>query len=111
MKIFFNFLLVAFLVLIPVQTKAQNLTLEDYQRTKSFMYNNYNNKTPFNLYTSANWKPTNFDPSKKYPFIDHTYTEPHTQMFPKSFDKGGIILLNLWQEKHQFGILKCLINE
>lgn len=34
----------------------------------------------------AYWKPTNFDTSKKYPIIDATYTGPHTQMFPKSFD-------------------------
>ena len=55
MKTVFNFLLVASLVLVSVHLKAQNLTLEDYQRAKSFMYNNYNNKTAFNLYTSANW--------------------------------------------------------
>lgn len=36
----------------------------------------------------ALWKPTNFDPSKKYPIIDHSYTGPHTQMFPKSFNRG-----------------------
>lgn len=36
----------------------------------------------------AIWKPTNFDTSKKYPIIDHTYTGPHTQVFPKSFDRG-----------------------
>lgn len=34
----------------------------------------------------ALWKPTNFDASKKYPIIDATYTGPHTQVFPKSFD-------------------------
>lgn len=33
----------------------------------------------------AMWKPSNFDPSKKYPLIDHSYTGPHTQMFPRSF--------------------------
>ena len=36
----------------------------------------------------AIWKPTNFDPNKNYPIIDHTYTGPHTQVFPKSFDRG-----------------------
>lgn len=36
----------------------------------------------------AIWKPTNFDNTKKYPIIDHTYTGPHTQVFPKSFDRG-----------------------
>lgn len=33
----------------------------------------------------AIWKPTNFDPAKKYPVIDQTYTGPHTNMFPRSF--------------------------
>ncbi len=33
----------------------------------------------------ALWKPTNFNPAKKYPIIDHSYTGPHTQMFPKDF--------------------------
>ena len=34
----------------------------------------------------AFWKPTNFDETKKYPIVDATYTGPHTQRFPKSFD-------------------------
>lgn len=33
----------------------------------------------------AIWKPSNFDPSKKYPVIDQTYTGPHTFMFPRNF--------------------------
>ncbi|WP_035479368.1 S9 family peptidase [Gelidibacter mesophilus] len=36
----------------------------------------------------ALWKPTHFDPTKSYPIIDHTYSGPHTQMFPKSFDRA-----------------------
>jgi dipeptidyl aminopeptidase/acylaminoacyl peptidase len=35
----------------------------------------------------AIWKPTNFDPNRSYPIIDATYTGPHTQVFPKSFDR------------------------
>lgn len=31
------------------------------------------------------WKPTNFDPEKKYPVIDASYTGPHTNMFTRSF--------------------------
>jgi dipeptidyl aminopeptidase/acylaminoacyl peptidase len=31
------------------------------------------------------WKPTNFDPQKKYPVIDQSYTGPHTYMFPRTF--------------------------
>jgi dipeptidyl aminopeptidase/acylaminoacyl peptidase len=36
----------------------------------------------------ALWKPVNFDESKLYPIIDHSYTGPHTQVFPKSFDRS-----------------------
>ncbi len=52
----------------------------------------------------ALWKPTNFDSSKSYPIIDATYTGPHTQVFPKSFDRGfnnqslaefGFIVMNI----------------
>jgi len=52
----------------------------------------------------ALWKPTNFDSSKSYPIIDATYTGPHTQVFPKSFDLSfnnqslaefGFIVMNI----------------
>lgn len=33
----------------------------------------------------ALWKPSNFDPNKKYPVIDNSYTGPHTQVFPRNF--------------------------
>ncbi len=33
----------------------------------------------------ALWKPTNFDPAKKYPVIDQSYTGPHTNMYPRNF--------------------------
>ncbi|MDH5397634.1 MAG: prolyl oligopeptidase family serine peptidase, partial [Cyclobacteriaceae bacterium] len=36
----------------------------------------------------AIWKPTDFDPQKKYPVIDQTYTGPHTHMFPDDFIAG-----------------------
>jgi dipeptidyl aminopeptidase/acylaminoacyl peptidase len=36
----------------------------------------------------ALWKPTTFDPSESYPIIDHSYTGPHTKMFPESFSRG-----------------------
>lgn len=36
----------------------------------------------------AFWKPTNFDSTQSYPVIDATYTGPHTQRFPKSFDRS-----------------------
>ncbi|MCB0854552.1 MAG: DPP IV N-terminal domain-containing protein, partial [Bacteroidetes bacterium] len=36
----------------------------------------------------AIWKPTHFDPAKSYPVIDHSYTGPHTQVFPRNFEAG-----------------------
>lgn len=40
-------------------------------------------KTP--IY-GAVWRPNDFDPNQKYPVIDATYTGPHTNQYPKSFD-------------------------
>ncbi len=37
---------------------------------------------------AAIWKPSHFDPAKKYPVIDQTYTGPHTYMFPNGFAKA-----------------------
>jgi len=34
------------------------------------------------------WKPTNFDASKKYPIIDHSYTGPHGQIVPRTFSRA-----------------------
>lgn len=33
-------------------------------------------------------KPSNFNPAKKYPIIDQTYTGPHTNMFPRNFSSS-----------------------
>jgi len=33
----------------------------------------------------AVWKPTSFDPTKKYPVIEMSYTGPHIQAFPKDY--------------------------
>ncbi|RLD76718.1 MAG: S9 family peptidase [Bacteroidetes bacterium] len=32
-------------------------------------------------------KPSNFNPNKKYPIIDHSYTGPHYSIFPNSFNR------------------------
>lgn len=34
------------------------------------------------------WKPTTFDPSKKYPIVDNSYTGPHGQIVPRTFLRG-----------------------
>ena len=56
--------------------------------------NGWSAPEPFSLTAKDNkttiygafWIPTNFDATKKYPIIDATYTGPHTQRFPKSFN-------------------------
>ena len=62
-----------------------NATLKGWKTPEVFELKAKDNKTT--IY-GAIWKPTNFDATKKYPIIDHTYTGPHTQVFPKSFDRG-----------------------
>ena len=47
---------------------AQQVTPEDYKRAVSFMYDNYNNKTAFNLYAEVKW----FKDSTGLWFIDHS---------------------------------------
>lgn len=39
----------------------------------------------------ALWKPTNFDPEKKYPIIELSYTGPHTQLFPVDFSRAFLL--------------------
>jgi dipeptidyl aminopeptidase/acylaminoacyl peptidase len=52
------------------------------------------------------YRPTNFDPARKYPVIDNIYTGPHYVMAPKSFNRAlyreaqataelGFILINI----------------
>lgn len=40
------------------------------------------------------WRPSNFDPSKKYPVVEHVYTGPQAFFVPKSFgaaiNRGGL---------------------
>ena len=53
MKRFLLLFLALQLILIPLN--SQEVTQEDYKRAVSFMYDNYNNKTVFNLKTKVNW--------------------------------------------------------
>jgi len=36
----------------------------------------------------AIYKPTNFDPTQRYPVLESSYTGPHTQVFPKDFTRA-----------------------
>lgn len=51
----------------------------------------------------ALWKPSHFDPAKKYPIIDHSYTGPHTQMYPKSFSAA------LWRNNQALAELGFIV--
>ncbi len=37
------------------------------------------------IFQGVLYKPENFDPAKKYPVIDASYTGPHTYMYPRNF--------------------------
>lgn len=65
------------------QTNASPLFNKGWKAPETFTLTGKDGKT--DIY-GAIWKPSNFDASKLYPIIDATYTGPHTQRFPKSFD-------------------------
>jgi dipeptidyl aminopeptidase/acylaminoacyl peptidase len=58
------------------------LTARGWMPPQAFVSIGRDGQTP--VY-GAMWKPSHFDPAKKYPVIDHSYTGPHTQMFPRNF--------------------------
>ncbi len=62
--------------------RADVSELENYRAPKLLTAIAHDGKTT--LY-GALWLPSNFDSLKKYPIIDHSYTGPHTQMFPLEF--------------------------
>ena len=64
---------------------ASFVTSNGWMSPKPFSFMAKDGKTT--LY-GAFWKPTNFDVNKSYPIIDATYTGPHTQRFPKSYNRG-----------------------
>lgn len=65
-----------------IQADVSALTDKGWTPPQAFESVGRDGKTP--IY-GAMWKPSNFDASKKYPIIDHSYTGPHTQMFPRNF--------------------------
>ena len=65
------------------ETDISHFTELGYESPEVFELTAKDDKTT--IY-GAFWKPSNFDNSKKYPIIDATYTGPHTQRFPKSFN-------------------------
>ncbi|MCV6628892.1 MAG: S9 family peptidase [Flavobacteriaceae bacterium] len=70
---------------ILAKANVEALLAKNWKAPTSFCFTAKDGKTT--LY-GALWKPSDFDPNKKYPLIDHSYSGPHTQMFPKSFDRA-----------------------
>lgn len=65
--------------------RADVAALDDWLPPEIFEVFARDGKT--NIY-GALWKPVDFNPQKKYPIIDHSYTGPHTNMFPVEFRRG-----------------------
>jgi len=55
----------------------------------------------------ALWKPSNFDPTKKYPVIDASYTGPHTYMYPRNF---GTALTRNNQALAELGFIVVVVD-
>jgi dipeptidyl-peptidase 4 len=51
------------------------------------------------------WKPSNFNPAKKYPVVEHVYTGPHGFFVPKTF--GGSLHL---QSMAELGFIVVMID-
>ncbi|PZV87515.1 prolyl oligopeptidase family protein [Algoriphagus aquaeductus] len=67
------------------QTDISNLTRKGYQFPVPFTAIAKDQKTEIH---AVYFFPTTFDPKKKYPIIDYTYTGPHTSTLPKTFKAG-----------------------
>jgi dipeptidyl-peptidase-4 len=51
------------------------------------------------------WRPSNFDPTRKYPIIEHVYTGPQDFFVPKTFDRA------LWlQPMAELGFIVVMID-
>jgi dipeptidyl-peptidase-4 len=72
------------IVLEISKTDVKDLTSMKWAPAETFVVKGRDGKTQ--LY-GAMWKPSNFDASKRYPVIDQSYTGPHTQMFPRTFQR------------------------
>ena len=53
------------------------------------------------------WKPTNFDPAKKYPIVEMVYTGPQAFFVPKTF---GAALRNPQQQTAELGVIGVMVD-
>jgi dipeptidyl-peptidase 4 len=54
------------------------------------------------------WRPTNFDPAKRYPIVEHVYTGPQAFFAPKSFE--GAIFRGGLQAVAELGFIVVMID-
>ncbi len=81
-----------------------NLTARGYQSPKPFSAIAKDGKTEiFGVY----FLPANFDPDRKYPVIDYSYTGPFTAITPKSFRDG---LMGLQQPMAELGFVVVCVD-
>lgn len=93
-------ILIAYLCILSVQ--AQQITKDDYKRAVSFIHDNYNNKTAFNLFTSVNW----FEDNSGVWFID--YSKGSKRYKTVDFKKGNVV--DLFNHEKLANILGKLFN-
>jgi dipeptidyl-peptidase 4 len=74
-------------ILLPLAEATLN-GLDDWSAPEIFTALARDEKTT--IY-GAIWKPTDFNPSKKYPVIELSYTGPHTQLFPREFSRAFML--------------------
>lgn len=73
--------------ILATLTKADvtSLLATGWNSPEVFTYTAKDGKT---ICYGALWKPIGWDADKMYPIIDHSYTGPHTQVFPRSFSRA-----------------------
>ncbi|MDF2159334.1 prolyl oligopeptidase family serine peptidase [Algoriphagus sp. CAU 1675] len=81
-----------------------NLLKRGYQSPRPFTATAKDGKTTiYGIY----YVPTDFNPRKKYPIIDYTYTGPHIDITPKTF-KAGIV--GLQQPMAELGFIVVTVD-
>lgn len=81
-----------------------NLLKKGYQSPKQFTVTAKDGKTTiYGIY----YIPTDFDPKKKYPVIDYTYSGPHIDITPKTFRAG---LIGLQQPMAELGFVVVTVD-
>ncbi|WP_026957022.1 S9 family peptidase [Algoriphagus vanfongensis] len=86
------------------EADISNLKKRGYDFPKPFTAIGKDSKTPiYGIY----YVPTTFDPNKKYPVVDYTYTGPHIDITPKTFKSA---LIGLQQSMAELGMVVITVD-